>query len=631
MFKRHAAFLVALVLILGATGAVASTVDGLGPTLAQFLGLQERVNDLEDRVSALEGNGRDDADDGSDLDDQDHGDGHDDGDDQDHGDGQDHDHDEGDEGDEQGDSTDGHDGHDEEGGSDGDTVVSDVVLSGDYPEGITVEKGQTARVEGLVTTPKNVVVHGTLVMRPGSHLRFRDVDMTKYVGAKDQAHQPVVDSDVGLWVTEHGVLDIAGSPKQGWNRTGSHPTWSSSDEYWISPTDPGDFDPRPWSLGDDVPQFDPRVPAAEVINVTRDVVIEGPAHIHVHSHKPQRIEYVQLRSMGVSNKAHEGPVLGRYALHIHHGKDGTRGTLIRGVAAINSKGRVFVPHQSHGITMRENVSVNSYAEALWWDKGDKTEDLLVDRLAATGVHMPREVAGTSRNIPVVALKSNEGATISNSAVSAARGRSRALGFHWNTSRAHRLEHRAQWNFHDNVTHNNEGYGLRFWFNDRWAHEVVDSFIYNNGSGGINNGAYGNANRYTNVLLLNNGDSGITHHSSSREQTEDGGPSRYTGVKVEGSGPALEIGRLRGTPANRQEFVGCELNGSPKVLIDSSDKTENPFIALFRDCGDLTPDDIVFGGSRISSALDGSSIIIEHPNGRAWEITVENGRKVVTNR
>jgi hypothetical protein len=438
MLKRHVAFLVAVILIVGMTGAVATTGDGIGvPTLDAFLGLKDRVDDLEARVRALEGEGSDQEEEGEhdqeegehDQEEGEH--------DQEEG---EHDQEEGEHDQEEGEHDQEEGEHDQEEGEhdqeEGETR-SEVTLSGDYPDGIIVEQGQTAHVDGLVTTPKNVVVHGKLVMRPGAHLRFRDVDMTKYVGAKDQTHQPVVDSDVGLWVTKHGVLDIAGSPKQGWNRTGSHPTWSSSDEYWISPTDPGDFDPRPWSLGDAVPQFDPRVPAAEVINVTRDVVIEGPAHIHVHSHKPQRIEYVQLRSMGVSNKAHEGPVLGRYALHIHHGEDGTRGTLIRGVAAINSKGRVFVPHQSHGITMRENVSVNSYAEVLWWDKGDKTEDLLVDRLAATGVHMPREVAGTRRNIPVVVLKSNEGATISNSAVSGSRGNRFALGFHWNTSSAHR--------------------------------------------------------------------------------------------------------------------------------------------------------------------------------------------------
>jgi hypothetical protein len=610
MLKRHLALLVAILLIVGATGALAN--EGTFATLAQFLGLEDRVDGLEDRVAALEeaagipGHVHDEPDTPEEPEEP-----------------------EGPsapEGPSESDEPAAPDEPIEPAAPEGPSA--DVVLSGDYPDGITVEEGQTASVDGLVTTPANVVVHGRLVMRPGAHLRFRDVDMTRYVGANSQNHHEVVESDVGLWVTGQGVLDIAGTPKQGWNRTGEHATWKPGDEYWISPTDPGDYDPRRWKPGDPVPRFDPRVPAAEVMNVTRDVVIEGPAHIHIHSHAPQRIEYVQLRSMGVSNAAFEGPVLGRYALHLHHGEDGTRGTIVRGVAAVGSRGRVFVPHQSHGVRFEDVVSVNSYAEALWWDEGDRTDGLIVDGLAASGVHMPKSVAGTTRNFAVAVLGSNEGATIRNSAVSGSRGRDRALGFHWNTKSAHRPETRAMWDFHDNVTHNNEGNGLRFWFNDKWAHHVHDSAIYNNGQFGVENGAYTNAIRYSDVLVLNNAAGGIFHHSSSNEQASDGGPSRYRDVTVEGPGPAIEIGRLRGTPKARQEFIDCDLGDSSHVLIDANGKTDNPFVALFRRCGDLTPDDLVFGSDRISAAMEGTSVIIEHRDGRKWHVTVESGRKVV---
>jgi hypothetical protein len=629
MLKRHVALLTAILLVVGASGAIAATTDGGFPSLAQFLGLEERVEALEQRVATLEeaagvtppateepGDPEEPGEPGGP---QEPGDPE----------------DPGEPGGPQEPGDPGEPGgphHPEEPADPGD-LDADIVLSGDYPDGVTIAQGETALVDGLVTTPANVVVHGTLVMRPGSHLRFRGVDMTKYVGAtsQDHQHQQIVDSDVGLWVTKHGVLDIAGTPKQGWNRTGTHPTWQADDEYWISPTQPGDYDPRRWKPGDGIPRFDPRVPAAEIMNVTRDVVIEGPAHIHIHSHKPQRIEYLQLRSMGVSNAKHGGPVLGRYALHFHHGEDGTRGTIVRGVAAINSRGKVFVPHLSNGITFEDVVSVKSYAEAFWWDKGDKTHDVLVDGLAASGVAMPETVAGSRQNIPVVVLKSNEGATIRNSAVSGSRGNFRALGFHWNTEKAHRFEHRAVWNFHDNVSHNNEGHGLRFWFNDRWAHHVRDTVIYNNGQFGIENGAYTNTIRYSGVLVLNNQAGGILHHSSSRDQTDDGGPARYTNVTVEGPGPAVEIGRLRGTPETRMEFVNCDLGGTPKVLLDASDKTENRFLALFRHCGDLTPDDLNFGGKSISTNLNGSSIIIEHRDGRSWHVTIENGKKVVEAR
>jgi hypothetical protein len=101
--------------------------------------------------------------------------------------------------------------------------------------------------------------------------------------------------------------------------------------------------------------------------------------------------------------------------------------------------------------------------------------------------------------------------------------------------------------------------------------------------------------------------------------------------VEGPAAALVVGRLRGTPVTRQEFTDCDLGGEPRVLLDMDDKTSHPFIALFRNCGDLTPDDFVFGGNGISAGMNGTSIIIEHPDGREWHVTVEDGRKSITRR
>jgi hypothetical protein len=503
-----------------------------------------------------------------------------------------------------------------------DNVLENVTFDEDVvvPDGETWLIGANVRIAGNLRTNG-----GTIAMRPGSSLHFLEANPDDYVGG-GMVYEDRFAKDIGLWVGHHGVLDIRGTPKTGWNRTGVDSTWDPDDEYWISPTALGDFSPRRWHPGDPIPRVDPRVPAAEVMNVTRDILIEGPGHIHIHSHKPQRIEYVTLRNLGVSNRAFEGPVLGRYALHLHHGENGTRGTVIRGVAAIDSRGTVFVPHESHGVTMEDIVSVNSYGPAFWWDKGDVTHDLMVDGLAASGVHMPEEVAGTRRNFPVAKLGSGHNKTMRNSAVSGSRGTARALGYHWNTESAHRWETSAIWEFHDNVAHNNEGYGIRFWFNDKWDHHVRRTQLYRNDTGGIETGAYKNSIRYSDVMLLDNH---ILHHSSSNVHDEDGGPSRYANFEVAVSaGPALEIGRLRGTPETRQEFIDCKLesgSGSSKVFIEG-EKALNPFIALFRNCG-VTPDEIEFGGW--SSELEGTSIVIEE-GGRKWEITVDlnNKRKVV---
>lgn len=503
-------------------------------------------------------------------------------------------------------------------------VLANVTIQGDVvvPDGETWLIGPGVQIAGNLRT-----VGGTIAMRPGSSLKFLGANPEEYVGG-GQTYAPEFARDIGLWIGDQGVLDIRGTPKTTWNRTGSDPTWAPSDEYWITPTDVGDYQPRRWYPGNPVPQVDPRVPAAEVINVTRDIVIEGPAHIHMHSQRPQRIEYVQLRGMGVSRSG--GPVLGRYALHLHFSINGSRGTIIRGVGAVNSTGRVFVPHASHGITMTDNVSVNSFAEGLWWDKGDDTNDLLVDRLCVSGVFMPREVSGQTSRHAAVALTSGTNMVIRNSVVSAARENKLSVGFDWpENAGPHPV-----WGFEEgNVAHNNYGPGVRFWTNGNAAHVVGNTITYRNRQAGVETGAYANAIRYHDVLLL---DDQIVHHSSSKSQERDGGPARYERVHVESrDGSALRIVRLTlfnpDDPSNRIEFIDCTLKaapGYPKVQVGQAgaEPTKNPWRALFRRCG-VVPDDFAFPDP-IPSAMEGTSIIIEHEDGRKWEIRVENGQKIV---
>jgi hypothetical protein len=337
--------------------------------------------------------------------------------------------------------------------------------------------------------------------------------------------------------------------------------------------------------------------------------------------------------MRVSNRSFEGPVLGRYALHLHHGEDGTRGTMIRGVAAIESLGRVFVPHESHGVTLIDNVSVNSFAEALWWDKGDRSDNIVVDRLAVLGVHTPREISGRNSMFSGVLLMGGVDLVIRNSVVSGARGGKLSHGFDWPSQDGERNEVFSIWEFNEgNVAHNNEGSGVRFWFNRREPHVTAGFITYRHGVAGIENGAYINAHRFFDAFLF---EDGIFQHSSSKAQSDDGGPARFERIRaIVTEGPALWVGHLRAfaedDSATRTEFIDCDLQAgpdAPKVLIDGAGKTRNPFIALFRRC-DVTPDDFDFG--HWSSALEGTSVIIEHESGKTWEITldVKNKRKIV---
>jgi hypothetical protein len=466
-------------------------------------------------------------------------------------------------------------------------------------------------------------VNGTIAMRAGSSLKLSGGNPENYVGG-GMHFEPLFAQDYGIWIGGHeatGRLDISCTPKTSWNRTGSDPTWSPGDEYWISPTAPGDFAPRRWYPGQAIPRFDSRVPAAEVMNVTRDCVIEGPGHIHIHSSVPQRIEYVRFERMGIVNKTRIATT-GRYALHFHFAGNGSRGTVVRGVASTNAQGRVFVPHESNGISFIDNVAVNNYVEAFWWDEKEPSNEIFVDRLAVSGVFVPRSVTGQESRFAGIALNIGDNTEIKNSAVSGVRGSSTySAGFDWVQSNK---AGNAHWIFKDgNAAHNNS-VGIRFWNNSGQPHDVLTTVLYNNGKV-ILNGAYNNSNRYEDIVSIGGG--GIALNSSSNAHNIDGGPGRFERVQIYATqGPALES-HGRNLPAKtRQEFIDCVLQsgtGSPKVLVKEG---STPWAALFRRCN-LIPDDIVFQ-NLADTRLENTSIFIENADGNSWEVFVKNGQKEV---
>lgn len=504
-----------------------------------------------------------------------------------------------------------------------DRVLADTLIEHDVvvPGGERWLIGRNVRIAGNLRTDS-----GVIALRPGSTLRFIGADPDAYVGG-GMGYEARFSRDIGLWIGRQGVLDVRGTPKTSWNRTGRDPSWEPDDEYYITPTARDDYTVRRWHPGQPIPRVDPRLPSAEVINVTRDIVIRGPGHIHIHSELPQRLEYVTLRELGISNAASEGPVEGRYALHLHHGGGGTTGTIVRGVAAVDSRGRGFVPHGSHGISFVDVVSVNSYGEAFWWDLGDRTDNVLVDRLAVAGVEMPRRVSGRTSRYAAVTLGGGVGNVIRNSVAAGARGSASAHGFEW-PSRADN-NGLAVWEFSEgNVAHNNRGSGIRLWFNNGAPHVIANAVTYRHGHAGIENGAYSNAHRYVNTFSF---EDRIIQHATSRHSSVDGGPARFQGIRVVAhSGPALVTGLLRLPPTNRTEFVDCSLQagpGAPKVRVTTA-QVRNPFVALFRNCGLQPADvDVVLP---FPAALAGTSIIIENGDGARWEITLDvpNQRRVV---
>ncbi len=501
-----------------------------------------------------------------------------------------------------------------------DFVLQDTVVEG---RNVVVPEGETWLVGGNVEVERaNVIVRGTLAMRPGSSLKFSGATPNQYVGG-GMMYEQRFDRDWGMWVVRSGALDIRGTPKKGWTRNGMHSTWASSDEMYVAPTAEDDTRVRRWYAGSPIPRVDPRAPAAEVVNVTRDIVIEGPGHIHIHSRRPQRIEYVQLRGLGISNGASRGAVLGRYSLHMHHGEDGTRGTSIRGVAVVDARGKAFVPHMSHGITMTDNVVVNAYGSGLWWDLLDQTNDLLVDSMAVLGVEMPRSVSGVQSQEDGYTLGFGRNMEVRNSFAAGVAGGRLAVGFDWPGVPDQRSPGPQIWTFDQgNVAHNNTGGGLRFWFNNPTEHVVRDYVGYRNGDGGVHDGAYRNRTVYQDVLLL--GNSWVQHANARAGKV-------YRNIRVVSDGHAMVAGHRR-LPAEEPLIVeGCSLEAAPgfsKVYVSAPQRATDPWRVHFRQCN-LTPEDIQFASLR--GGNDGSRILIDHTDGRRWEIEVSNGRRIVRSR
>jgi parallel beta-helix repeat protein len=209
----------------------------------------------------------------------------------------------------------------------------------------------------------NLICEGVIEMRPARRdvthtIRFVGVDNRRFVGGGDVP----LESDVGLWVIGQGRLDCAGV-----------------------------------TTGGTVSAF------GETFTVGRNVRIEGTpsgkAHLFIRSSVAQTIVGVALRYMGAAKPTgNSDPQLsstfvgGRYALHFHKCGEGSRGSIIENCVAYDADNRGFVPHGSHGITLRRNTAWRTRMNGFWWDpSGDSdagindTHDLVLEDCIAVDV------------------------------------------------------------------------------------------------------------------------------------------------------------------------------------------------------------------------------------------------------
>lgn len=420
------------------------------------------------------------------------------------------------------------------------TVVSGTVS---YSSTETVAAGDVLQFDPSVDTTLevsgNLIVEGTLEMKPNpgvTHtLRFAHVDESAFVGGGTV----VLESDRGLWVMGSGRLDIVGDQKVGWNRTGDDPTWSSSDELRVAPTAVGDYGKNGFATfakGSTVPRVDASLPAAEVINLTRSVNIEGTAagrsHVTIISKSPQTIKYATFRYMGPRQDDGAGAtvgVMGRYPLHFHKSGDGSRGSIVEGNVIRDSGHRGVVPHHSHGITLRDNVAYDVFDTPFWWDKGEGNEshDSIWENNFAGHVQVDPAFRGYNNSGFQLAL--GDGNVSTGNAAAGILGNENCSGFIW-PGLGTTLES-GIWEFNDNVAHNNACHGSHVWQNNPFNH-LIDNFVaYRNAVSGINHGAYTNEYTYAHLNLYENGVAGIQAHAFAGEPALGNIPQSFSCVTI----------------------------------------------------------------------------------------------------
>jgi Domain of unknown function (DUF4082) len=259
---------------------------------------------------------------------------------------------------------------------------------------------------------------------------------------------------------------------------------------------------------------------AEMLNLTRNVRIEGSgngtasptanhrAHIWIRSDKPQNISYVAIRHVGPRRIGSDSPaesILGRYALHFHHSMDASRGSVVRGTVIRDAGGHAFATHMSHGVTLQDTISYNTWDEAYWWDPGDESHDIVYDRSVAALVRNDPAYRG----FRLAGFQINQGLRneVRVSVAVGVQGNVDAAGFLW--PEADGPNGHGIWNFSKgNIAHNNKVDGIFAWQNDSLPHVIADYLGYHNGEAGIDHGAYVNGYHYESSVLYGNGDTAL---------------------------------------------------------------------------------------------------------------------------
>ena len=479
-----------------------------------------------------------------------------------------------------------------------------------------------------LTATGNIVVAGQMVMRPSSAsiihgLTFSGVDEARFVGGHSDAP---LETDVGLWAVGAGTLELQGTAKRSWtNLTGSvrrgdrtitvedAAGWLVGDEIVVTPTEPTDVEDH-WEHHDrrrvtsvrgttirldrpldhphpEVTVRDGVVHRAEVLNLTRNVVLsgtpEGRAHvIMLSTTQPQHLAYVGLHDMGPRKGDEE--VLGRYAIHFHADNDGSRGSVVEGVAVYDSTGHAFASHLSNGVTFRECIAHDLVDDAFWWDLsldgGGRdlvpSHDILYERCVA---HFVKSGGNSKFNLTGFLMGAGDGNMARGCVATGVQGGAESsAGFHWpSLSRDDNT-----WTFEDNLAHNNHHSGIYFWQNGD-PRTLVDRFTAYHCGQGIFAGAYANLVSYRDCTIYACEDDGLVVSALPARQGERTDETiTYRGLYIDQAGRteyAMRITKHLSRGGRVTEVSGSTFKGGTKAQVGLPDGGEHPQLYDFDGC------------------------------------------------
>jgi hypothetical protein len=490
------------------------------------------------------------------------------------------------------------------------TVATLTVAAGEVYE-FDPNRSVTLTVTG--SGDATLLVLGTLRMKPANS---GVVHKIRFTGGGE------------IMVMDNGRLDIQGTTKQAWNRTGDHATWTSQDQLVVAPINPGDYTFRSFTKGGTVPQVSNRhgVFKAEVMNLTRNVVIEGTTSVPMRrimlmADVPQTINYAEVRYIGDPDE------VGFYPIHFHLMGEGARGSVVEGTVVHDAYHHAFVVHGSHGVTLRDCIAYDVEADAYWWDLPpesdfdndiNNTHDVVYDNCIAADVHRadlddpisrPNELSGFLM-----------GAGVNNTARGCVAvgvgGGVRTSGYHW-PSKAN--SQTSPWVFEDCMTHNSRQYGIFVWQNTASERHHIDRFIsFHNGLGPVKHGAYNNRGyHYRDCVFFGNG-GGLDQNAQTtvpaRNQTKE--RLSFERTVFDDVPVSLLLIDHNLDPTQPTLYLDCEFAGE---LVVNNDRRHGWY--------DFVRCNISEADFDLSNMLPESIIRIQEANGDAVEITSAGSRSI----